>query len=135
MMSDLLIRVVFAILCMARQKEISSSLGGNEIGSCNSCGQRQRLATSFRGETWKEKQKSFLRVHEQMQGTRRTVESKTVYVLEFKRTSDQRQDYREQGEHRGLAQHDVLVQSLDTVAKGWSNRNETQSGEDSCMSC
>jgi hypothetical protein len=31
---------------MARQKEISNSLGGNKIGSCNSCGQRQRLATS-----------------------------------------------------------------------------------------
>jgi hypothetical protein len=30
---------------MARQKEISSSLGGNEpmIGSCNSCGQRQEI--------------------------------------------------------------------------------------------
>ena len=27
-----------ATLCMARQKEISSSLGGNEIVSCNSCG-------------------------------------------------------------------------------------------------
>ena len=55
-----------AILCMARRKEISNSLGGNEIGSCNSCGQRQGLATSFRGKMWKEKQNSFLRVHEQM---------------------------------------------------------------------
>ena len=78
--------------------------------------------------------------------------SKTVYVLEFKRTSDQRQDYRERGEGRARVQHDVLVKSLDTVAKeaegenagwtvklirslGWSNRNETQSGEDSYMSC
>ena len=43
--------------------------------------------------------------------------SKTVYVLEFKRTSDQRQDYREQGERRARVQHDVLVRSLDTVAK------------------
>jgi hypothetical protein len=43
--------------------------------------------------------------------------SKTVYVLEFKRTSDQRQDYREQGERRARLQHDVLVKSLDTVAK------------------
>ena len=34
---------------------------------------------------------------------------KTVYVLEFKRTSDQRQDYREQGERRARVQHDVLV--------------------------
>jgi hypothetical protein len=43
--------------------------------------------------------------------------SKTVYVLEFKRTSDQRQDYRERGERRARLQHDVLVKSLDTVAK------------------
>ena len=43
--------------------------------------------------------------------------SKTVYVLEFKRTSDQRHNYREQGERRARAQHDVLVKSLDTVAK------------------
>jgi hypothetical protein len=43
--------------------------------------------------------------------------SKTVYVLEFKHTSDQRQDYRERGECRALDQHDVLVKSLETVAK------------------
>jgi hypothetical protein len=43
--------------------------------------------------------------------------SKTVYVLEFKRTSDQRQDYRERGERRARLQHDVLVNSLDIVAK------------------
>jgi len=42
---------------------------------------------------------------------------KTVYVLEFKRTSDQRQDYRERGECRARDQHGVLVKSLDTVAK------------------
>ena len=30
--------------------------------------------------------------------------SKTVYVLEFKRTSDQRQDYRERGESRAPGQ-------------------------------
>ena len=92
-----------------------------------------------------------------------------MYVLEFKRTSDQRHNYREQGERRARAQHDVLVKSLDTVAKeakgenaGWTvkliifvggtcgsvhvqtfnsnlkelgERNETQSREDSCMSC
>ncbi len=44
--------------------------------------------------------------------------SKTLYVLEFKRTSDQRQDYRERGESRARAQHDVLVKSLEEVAKG-----------------
>jgi hypothetical protein len=42
--------------------------------------------------------------------------SKTLYVLEFKRTSDQRQDYRERGESRARAQHDVLVKSLEKVA-------------------
>jgi hypothetical protein len=43
--------------------------------------------------------------------------SKTLYVLEFKRTSDQRQDYRERGESRAqVQQHDVLVESLEKVA-------------------
>jgi hypothetical protein len=39
--------------------------------------------------------------------------SKVVYVLEFKRTSDQRRDYRERGEARARVQHDVLVKSLE----------------------
>ena len=39
-----------------------------------------------------------------------------VYVLEFKRTSDQRKDYREKGEARARAQHDVLIRSLEKVA-------------------
>jgi len=34
---------------------------------------------------------------------------KTMYVLEFNRTSDQRQDYRERGECRTRDQHEVLV--------------------------
>jgi hypothetical protein len=42
--------------------------------------------------------------------------SKVLYVLEFKRTSDQRQHYRERGEARARAQHDVLVKSLEKVA-------------------
>jgi hypothetical protein len=41
--------------------------------------------------------------------------NKMVYVLEFKRTSDQRRDYRERGESRALAQHDVLIRSLEKV--------------------
>jgi len=49
--------------------------------------------------------------------------SKTVYVLEFKRTSDQRHNYREQGERRARAQHDVLVKSLNTVAKEAKGEN------------
>ena len=34
----------------------------------------------------------------------------------FKRTSDQRRDYRERGESRAMAQHDVLIRSLEKVA-------------------
>jgi hypothetical protein len=39
-----------------------------------------------------------------------------LYVLEFKCTSDQRRNYRERGEARARAQHDVLVKSLEKVA-------------------
>jgi hypothetical protein len=49
--------------------------------------------------------------------------SKTVCVLEFKRTSDQRHNYHDQGERRARAQHDVLVKSLDTVAKEAKGEN------------
>ncbi len=42
--------------------------------------------------------------------------SKVLYVLEFKRTSDRRRNYRERGEARARAQHDVLVKSLEKVA-------------------
>jgi hypothetical protein len=52
--------------------------------------------------------------------------NKVLFVLEFKHTSDQRRDYRERGESRAKAQHDVLVKSLEKVAreaedgnKGW----------------
>jgi hypothetical protein len=41
---------------------------------------------------------------------------KVFYVLEFKRTSDQRQNDRERGESRARAQHAVLVKSLEKVA-------------------
>jgi hypothetical protein len=55
--------------------------------------------------------------------------SKVLYVLEFKRTSDQRRNYRERGEARARAQHDVLVKSLERweekqlerIANGKSN--------------
>jgi hypothetical protein len=39
-----------------------------------------------------------------------------LYTLEFKRTSDQRRDYRERGEARARAQHNILVKSLEKVA-------------------
>jgi hypothetical protein len=43
--------------------------------------------------------------------------NKVLHVLEFKRTSDQRHTYRERGESRARAQHDVLVRSLEKVAE------------------
>ena len=42
--------------------------------------------------------------------------NKILFVLEFKRTSDQRRDYRERGESRARAQHDILGRSLEKVA-------------------
>ena len=42
--------------------------------------------------------------------------NKILLVLELKRTSDQRRDYRERGESRARAQHDVLIRSLEKVA-------------------
>jgi hypothetical protein len=37
-------------------------------------------------------------------------------VLEFKRTSDQQRDYHKRGESQGMAQHDILIRSLENVA-------------------
>ena len=42
--------------------------------------------------------------------------NKTLFVLELKRTSDRRQDYRKRGESRARTQHDVLIKSLEKVA-------------------
>jgi hypothetical protein len=50
--------------------------------------------------------------------------NKMVYVLEFKRTSDQRKDYREKGEARARAQHDVLIRSLEKVAGETESEDE-----------
>ena len=46
-----------------------------------------------------------------------------MYVLEFKRTSDQRRDYRERGEARARVQHDVLVKSLEKMAREAAGEN------------
>ena len=43
--------------------------------------------------------------------------NKVIYVLEFKRTSDQRRDYRERGRSRAMAQPNILVRSLKKVAE------------------
>ena len=52
--------------------------------------------------------------------------NKVLFVLEFKRTSDQRRDYRERGGSRARTQHDILIKSLEKMAsdaegenKGW----------------
>ena len=53
--------------------------------------------------------------------------SKVLYVLEFKRTSDQRRNYRERGEARARAQHDVKSlemwqeKQLERIVDGKSN--------------
>ena len=49
--------------------------------------------------------------------------NKILFVLEFKRTSDQRQDYREQGESRVRAQHVFLIQSPEKVAEEAEGEN------------
>ena len=41
--------------------------------------------------------------------------NKKIYVLEFKRTSDQRSNYRSRAEARAAEQHDVLIKSLKEV--------------------
>ena len=43
--------------------------------------------------------------------------NKVLYVLEIKRTSDQRRDDRERGESQTMAQNDILVRSLEKVAE------------------
>jgi len=50
--------------------------------------------------------------------------NKILHVLEFKRTSDQRHTYRERGESRARAQHDVLVRSLEKVAEEATGENK-----------
>jgi hypothetical protein len=50
--------------------------------------------------------------------------NKVLFVLEFKRTSDQRRDCRERGASRAKAQHDVLVKSLEKVAREAEDGNE-----------
>jgi hypothetical protein len=139
---------------MVRQKEILNSSEETKTGSCNSYGQKQRLATSCLWQDVEREAERLLdiaraneqdsengRVNQEQDddrivdrdetdpynevifGRRRpdsvAIEwtSKTLYILEFKRTSDQRQDYRERGESRARDQHDVLVKSLETVAK------------------
>jgi hypothetical protein len=49
--------------------------------------------------------------------------NKVIYVLEFKRTSDQRRDYRERGESRAMAQHDILIRSLKKLAEDAKGEN------------
>jgi hypothetical protein len=50
--------------------------------------------------------------------------NRVLFVLEFKRTSDQTRDYRERGESRAKAQHDILIESLEKVARDSDGENE-----------
>ena len=50
--------------------------------------------------------------------------NKVLFVLEFKRTSDQRRDYREREESRARAQYDILIKSLERVARDAEGENE-----------
>jgi hypothetical protein len=51
--------------------------------------------------------------------------NRVLFVLEFKRTSDQtRPDYRERGESRAKAQHDILIKSLEKAARDADCENE-----------
>jgi hypothetical protein len=42
--------------------------------------------------------------------------NQVLFVLEFKRTSDQQRDYRERGASRAMTQHDIFIRSLEKVA-------------------
>jgi hypothetical protein len=50
--------------------------------------------------------------------------NKVLFVLEFKRTSDQKRDYREPGESRAKAQRDILIKSHEKVVRGANDINE-----------
>jgi hypothetical protein len=49
--------------------------------------------------------------------------NKVLFVLEFERISDQRRDYKERGESRTRAQRDILIKSLERVAKDAEGEN------------
>jgi hypothetical protein len=49
--------------------------------------------------------------------------NKVLFVLEFKRTSDQRRVYKEQGESRAMDQLDNLIRSIERVAGGAEGEN------------
>jgi hypothetical protein len=49
--------------------------------------------------------------------------NKVLFVLEFKRTSDQRRDYRERGESQAMTQHEMLIRSLEKVARDAEGEN------------
>jgi hypothetical protein len=49
--------------------------------------------------------------------------NKALFVLEFQRTPEQRRDFKEGGEFRARAQHDILIKSLERVAKDAQGEN------------
>jgi hypothetical protein len=50
--------------------------------------------------------------------------NRVLFVLEFKRTSDRRRDCRERGESRAKAQQEILITSLEKVARDADGENE-----------
>jgi hypothetical protein len=54
--------------------------------------------------------------------------NRVIYVLEFKRVSDQRRNYRHRGELRATKQHDILMRSLEIVAKESCEHEEWKVG-------
>jgi hypothetical protein len=50
--------------------------------------------------------------------------NRILLVLELKRTSDQRRDYRERGDSQAKAQHHILIKSLEKVARDADCENE-----------
>jgi len=58
---------------------------------------------------------SFLFLQEQIKDII-IITKRVLFVLEFKRTLDQRRDYRDRGESRAMAQHDILIRSLEREA-------------------
>jgi hypothetical protein len=68
--------------------------------------------------------------------------NKVLFVLEFKRTSDQRRDYKERGESRAMTQQDILIRSLERVAGdaegengGWKINENLRGGQERISAC
>jgi hypothetical protein len=125
---------------------MSNSLGKTKTDDWSHCGEKRESETSYHGRMLRMKRKGYLIFtmlaemhhakitkmaedrdetdpHNEVTFGRRRPDSvvidwtsKILFVLIFKRTSDQRRDYRERGESRARAQHDIHIRSLEKVA-------------------